>query len=737
MKAVCIGNYPPRKCGIATFTENLVQSVLKAAKIHHRKLVMEVVAMNDAGRDYDYPEIVTKTISEKVRKDYDLVADYINSSGFDICLFQHEYGIYGGESGLLILSLLKKIKIPVISTFHTVLLQPTFHQKVVLAKISRYSNLIVVMNSIAIGFLEKVFEVPKEKIIQIEHGVPDYDNFDKDRLTRPDGWNGRQVMLTFGLIGRSKGIETVIKALPAIAEKHPEILYVVLGKTHPSIVRYAGEEYREYLMQLTKELGVENHVNFLNEYVSEEELMNYLLNTSIYVTPYLNKAQITSGTLAYAVGAGAAVVSTPYWHAEEILANDKGRLFDFKDHHSLANIVNHLLDNPDELNHLRMNAALHGRSISWPKIGLEYLNVFEKLTEDFADSKAVVSMDQYSFPDIDFSHLIRLTDDTGLIQHARGAIADYKSGYCLDDNTRALIVCTKEYQRSQNKACMSLIHRYLAFMTYMQNSDGSFNNYLSYWRNATNSDVSDDAFGRAVWALGYLIRFAPGDTYFQIAHEMFAKAQNHFNGLTYSRGFANSIRGLYHFLKRFPDQDFYSGQLTMLADKLCDKFLKNFQNGHPWFESILTYDNGLLPGALFMAFEISEKSKYLEIALQSMEYLEAESFSGGHLSIIGNKNWDKPLAEKFEYAQQPVDALAMLLMYHDANRALKELRYLEKINICMEWFLGNNDLLLPLYDTETCGCNDGLEEFSANRNQGAESIIAYLLSRLIVEEYNS
>lgn len=736
MKVICIGNYPPRKCGIATFTENLVHSILDAAKCNSSTFQLEVIAMNDQGQEYNYPPIVTGSINDRLRENYQKAANYINDAGADICLFQHEYGIYGGESGLLALSLLSKINIPIVSTFHTVLLHPNFHQREVLKKIAGYSDRIVVMNSIAIGFLEKVFDVPKHKILQIEHGVPDFSKLGKAQVVRPKSWVDRKVMLTFGLIGRSKGIETVIKALPEIVKKYPDILYVVLGKTHPHVIKYAGEEYREYLEKLTHDLKMEKHMEFLNQYVSEEDLMNYLMATDLYVTPYLNKAQITSGTLAYAVGGGAAVVSTPYWHAEELITKERGRLFPFKDHKALSVVVNDLLDKPEELAMLKKNAFEYGLSIAWPKIGKAYLDVFTQLAPPGKKiSSKSFSGFKYQVPEFSTKHLERLTDDTGLVQHARGSVADYKSGYCLDDNSRAMITCLKAYRRFNDQEYIPLVHRYLAYLMYMQNADGSFKNYLNYWRNVVEEVASDDAFGRAVWALGYLIRYAPSDSYFQIAMNLFNNAIHHFDKIRYARGFANSIRGLYHYVQRFPDQEQYAKMLDDLAGKLNAKFQKNNHEDWHWFEPGLTYDNGLLPGAMFLAYEITENPEYLETGLKSMELLESKCFTKGHLSLIGNRHWFNPYDEEIEFAQQPIDALAMLMMYCSAYKVYGDEQYLGKIRLCFEWFFGNNDLNLPLYDEETQGCNDGLEEFCINRNQGAESIIAYLMSWLIAEEH--
>ena len=376
MKIICIGNYPPRKCGIATFTENLVNSVILAAK--NNPVEIEVIAMNDKGKAYDYPPIVKHSISDQNKNEYLKMADYINQVNADICLVQHEYGIFGGGSGLLLLSLLRNIKIPIVTTLHTILENPSFQQKEVLKKIAQYSTRIVVMSSLAIYLLKKVFNIPENKIVKIEHGVPDFEFFKKQKTKIPKGWTNRKVLFTFGLIGRSKGIETVIKALPEVVAKHPDVLYVVQGKTHPHIIKYSGEEYRNYLENLTNKLKLEQNVVFLNKYLSEEELAQHLLAVDIYISPYLNKTQITSGTLSYAVGGGCAVVSTPYWHAEELLSNELGVLFDFSDSKSLTQRLIELLDDPKYLHLLKDKASKYGINISWPKTGGYYLDVFVK-----------------------------------------------------------------------------------------------------------------------------------------------------------------------------------------------------------------------------------------------------------------------------------------------------------------------------------------------------------------------
>lgn len=736
MKIICIGNYPPRKCGIATFTENLVKSIIQAATDHDLDIAVEVIAMNDPGQQYLYPEIVVQTINDQIPDDYLRAATYINHSGADLCLFQHEYGIYGGSSGLLILSLLRRLQVPVVSTFHSVHQSPSFHQKEVLIKIADYSEKIVIMNKMAIGFLTEVFGIPASKIVKIEHGVPDFQKVDRASFAKPKEWKGRKVLLTFGLIGRSKGIETVLKALPQLVKKHPEILYVILGKTHPRVAKYAGEEYREYLQNLSHQLELGGHVTFIDQYVTEEELIRYLLASDIYITPYLNKEQITSGTLCYAISGGSAVVSTPYWHAEELLASNRGLLFDFKDHKTLGSILLRLLDNPEVMNRLKQNAYAYGLTIAWPKIGTLYIDTFNEAIKGYTSDSGRFKPTNIKLPELDLTHLERLTDDMGLIQHAIRCVPDYQSGYSLDDNARALLVCLFALKQTGDKRIYSLICKYTAYMAYLQNPDGSFKNYLRFDRQQIEEVGSDDAFGRAIWALGVMIRFSPNDSLFQVGLDLFHKTSTQFEKIRYARGHANCILGLYHYIKRFPDQEDYVKMLVNQADILVTRFNDNNKEGWPWFESSITYDNGLLPASLYAAYEITERPEYLMVADQSRSYLETKCLINGHLTLIGNKTWwiaHHPISSI--YAQQPIDAMAMVLLYDFAYKATGALEHVDKLIICFQWFLGMNDLNLPLYDNQTQGCNDGLEEMKVNRNQGAESIIAYLYSYLIAKPY--
>lgn len=734
MRVICIGNYPPRQCGIATFTENLVQSIIKGAEARFEEFEIEIVAMNDSGQNYSYPPIVSLSISDHKKEEYIKAAAFINKSKFDICLLQHEYGIFGGESGILLLALLRRINIPIITTIHSVLEKPSFHQQEIMRKITFHSSKVVVMNALAIDILEKTYDVPRDKVFRIQHGVPDFASLMLKFNSKPAPWEQRRVMITFGLIGRSKGIETVLRALPEIAKKHPDILYVVLGKTHPSILRYAGEEYRDFLKQLVIDLKIEKHVSFINQYVKELDLMSYLQSAEIYVTPYLNKAQITSGTLCYAVASGCAVISTPYWHAEELLTKDRGKLFDFHDSQHLSKIVNELLQDSSELKRLQKNAFDYGKTMTWSIIGNSYLSLFHETLAEFKIS----SKTPHNFfpkPPFDITHLLRLTDDTGILQHARTSIPYYKTGYCIDDNSRALLLCLMAWKKQKNAKLLRLIDVYMSFILFMQQKDGSFNNLLSFERKAIIEELSEDTFGRAFWALSYLIYVAPNDALAQLGIDMIRRSEPMLSKLRYARGYANSIMGLTQYIIRFPDQEKYCCLLKDMADRLCDQYEKYRRKDWYWFEESLTYDNGLLPASLYKAFIITRNERYLKIADESRLFLESKCFHHGWLSLVGNKMWLNDEAEYAHLGQQPIDAMAMIIMYDSAYHATKNNDLIEKVKICFRWFYGYNDLNIRLVDFDTKGCCDGIEEFNINRNQGAESTISYLISLLIAEPF--
>jgi len=734
LKIVCIGNYPPRQCGIATFTMNLIDSLVNNDREKNIKADAFIVALNDPNQEYQYPEEVTHVINQNHSQDYQKAVKYINYSDADICVLQHEFGIFGGNSGVYILPLIYRLKIPLVVIFHTVLREPSYDQRNIVREIGKRAAKIVVMSKIAVDFLTGIYEIPVEKIKVIEHGVPDFDFMQNLYHKKKFHVEKRKTLITFGLLSRNKGIETVINALPEVVKKHPDILYVILGKTHPAVVRVSGEEYRNYLKLLVRRNNLMEHVYFDDRFVSTEELLGYLSAADIYITPYLNEAQITSGTLSYAVGAGAAVISTPYWHALELLSEDRGILFDFNDSGKLSHILNELLDNPDKLLTLRKKAYDYGRKTVWPEIGLKYLKLMSELIElnPVAEAEEEPVINPLLLPKFDLGHIIRLTDSTGIIQHAKYNIPRFKDGYCLDDNSRALLMVTMAYKLLKDQKALDLMSFYLSYIQYMQNDDGTFRNFLGFDRRFLDEKGSEDSFGRTIWALGSLVRFSPNDACFELGKEMFLKASPNFNKLQSLRGISNTVLGISSWLHRFPEDEEMTRTLKEMSEKIIGMYAKQKSDAWLWFEPLLSYDNGIIPFALFQAYEITGNEDVLKTAKESMAFLDELVFREGYISLIGSDEWFKKGERRSQYDQQPVDAMAMVLMFHQASVVTGDNQYLKKMFSSFMWFLGENDLRLPLYDFETHGCNDGLESGGVNRNQGAESTLSYLIAYLTV-----
>ncbi len=736
MRLAYISTYPPRECGIATFNYNLMNAI--TANFPERGTLLQggfVVALNDSEdvQEYEYPEEVKYVIRQNHQKDYIRAANYINTSNVDACILEHEFGIYGGESGIYILPLLNRLEKPLISILHTVLRDPSYVQRIIIREIAEQSSKIIVMSQRAVEFLTTIYDIPTEKIQIIEHGVPDVEVPEENPVKSLTQFKNHKVLLTFGLISRNKGLETVIRALPKVVESHPDVMYVILGNTHPGVIKNSGEEYRDHLKSLASQLGVSKHLSFINRFVPEDELVNYLAAADIYVTPYLNEAQITSGTLSYAVGAGAAVVSTPYWHATELLADNRGRLFDFKNADMLADILNELLDQERVLNELKKNAYTYGLNLRWPVIGAAYINVALEACSNHYFSEKILKesiVDPEIMPKFSLTHILRLTDDTGIVQHAKYGIPNLKEGYCLDDNARALIMALMAYQRSKSQEAFELLPVYLSYIHYMQTEDGNFRNFLSFNRQYLDEVGSEDSFGRTVWALGYLISCAASNSYREFATEIFHKSYAHFKSLKHLRGMANTIIGICLYLKAVPGDDGMVAELIRLTEPLIDAYERNKAENWDWFEDKMTYDNAILPLALLHSCEITGNEKAKEVALKTMNFLDELTLSKGYLSPVGNDGWYYKGGKFPTFDQQAIETMAMVLMHFQAYETLRKLEHIEKMFLSYKWFLGENTLRAPLYDHETKGCCDGLLPTGINRNQGAESTLAYLISHL-------
>lgn len=726
-----IGNYPPRQCGIGTFTQNLMRSIAEAGAGTDQVLHAEVIAMNN-GRAHEYPQEVSRVIQEDTPVDYLQSAAYINQ-GADVCILQHEYGIFGGDHGRHILSLVEKLEVPLIVTLHTVLKTPSIPQKMIVRALADKAHRLVVMSRKAKLFLVEAYGIPAEKVMIIEHGVPNFPRGTRSELRRQFGFDQKKIVLTFGLLGPGKGIETMIQALPELVAEHPEVEYWVLGKTHPNIVKHEGERYRESLMQMAEELGVGDHLVMKNEFVDEERLFQYLVATDIYVTPYPNEAQITSGTLSYAVGAGTPVVSTPYWHAQELLAEGRGRYFEFKNPRQLAATLIELFHEEAELARMSERAAHYGDGLKWKKKGDEYLQlILEALSEEEILPPGP-NRESPQLPELNFDHLLHMTDSTGILQHAKYSIPNFKEGYCLDDNARALLLGAMA-QRQGYSQTASVVRAALAYMYYVQQEDGWFRNFVSYDRNFLDKTGSEDAFGRAIWALGYALAYPPAEVHRPLLEELYSKAFPHIDRLVSLRAMAYAVLGISSYLEAQPADEQHLEQLKRLRDRIVEQFRHNASTEWCWYESILAYGNGLLPLALIRSLAYLDCEETRAIAFDSMSFLSELTLAEGHLRPIGCNPFYRKGATLCYYDQQPIDAMAMVLLKRYAFQLTKNELYLRHADLCFQWFTGKNDLSLSLYQPENGGCYDGLMKDGVNLNQGAESTLAYLIARLAIDE---
>ncbi|MBU0630618.1 MAG: glycosyltransferase [Candidatus Margulisbacteria bacterium] len=729
-----VGNYSPRICGIATFTTDLCEAT---AKQLGRKSNVFTVAVNDTDQGYPYPRRVEFTLQRNQQSDYYEAANFINSSNADVVCVQHEYGIYGGWDGVYILSLISSLSVPVVVVLHTVLKNPTPNQKKIIQEMAQRANKLVVMSELAVTLLQEVYAVPAEKIKMVYHGTPDFTSLDNSHYKKRFRVEGNQTLLTFGLLSPNKGIETVIKALPKLVKDFPRLIYIVLGKTHPNVLKEYGEKYRAGLVALVDELGLNEHVIFDDRFVSLEELYAWLMAADIYITPYLNEAQIVSGTLSYAIGAGNAIISTPYWYAKEMLSENRGQLINFGDSEALSSSLRDLLGDKKKLKSMRDKSYKFGRQMRWEKVSEKYLEVFRQAKSGGVKRSLVLKTPALLMrePAFDLAHLKRLTDGTGLIQHAKYIVPDRHTGYCLDDNSRALMLCAWAFFLLQSEDARALIPTYFSFTHFLQNPDGNFHNFIDYQRRFLDETGSDDAFGRALWALGFIIWRPPRNAYRSLACECFHKALPQVRGLNL-RGKALAMLGMTSYLRCYQGDESVTALLRECADHLLAVHQDVSDDNWRWFEDIICYDNGIMPMALFQTYSILHEEKYLRVARETLDFLEKVTSNNGRLSLVGSRGWYKKGGERGQYDQQPIDATAMVLAYQSAYRVTRETAYLKKMRWAFGWFLGENDMGMSLYDHETKGCADGLLPEGVSLNQGGESTVSFLMALLaMIEEY--
>jgi len=726
-----IGNYLPRQCGIATFTTDLCEAI--AAE--HSDTTCIAVPVNDIEGGYAYPSRVRFELVEKDIESYHRAADFLNINSVDLVSLQFEYGIFGGRTGSHILALLRELRMPIVTTLHTILREPDQHQRRVLEEVAALSDRLVVMTRRGAEFLEEIYRVSPDKIDIIPHGIPDIPFVDPSFHKDLFGVEGKTVLLSFGLLSANKGIENVIAALPAILAKHPNVVYFIVGATHPHVLRHDGEAYRLSLQWLAQEKGVEGQVIFYNRFVSLEELVEFIGVTDIYITPYLNPAQIVSGTLAYTVGAGKAVISTPYWHAEEMLAEERGVLVPFRDSTALAEQVIELLDNEAKRNAMRKRAYLYGREMIWPQVARQYMNSFQRAKVErrhFSPPGFVVKALDKSpaeLPPLKLDHLRRMTDDTGMLQHAIFTVPNYCEGYTIDDNARALMVSTLLEELGTEETA-DLTSRYFAFVWYAFNTETRrFRNFMSYQRNWLEKNGSDDSHGRTLWALGSVLGRSNTPALQSMAGWVFEKALPAILKTTSPRAWAFALIGIDEYLYRFAGDRRVTQTREELAGRLLRLYQKNRAEEWHWYEESLTYCNAALPHALLMCGHGMPNNSMTDAALESLQWLadlQRADTSGGHFVPIGSNGFYRRGGERARFDQQPVEAQAMVSACLAAHRVTGDKNWQKEARRAFDWFLGRNDLNLPIYDPTTGGCRDGLHPDRPNENQGAESSLAFL-----------
>jgi glycosyltransferase involved in cell wall biosynthesis len=734
-KVAFISSYPPRRCGIATFTYDLIKNTALAARGDFEPLV---VAIRSEQQKYDDP--VKFEIRQDVKSDYICAADYLNFSHIELVCVQHEFGLFGGEAGSYLSLLLNRLKPPVITTLHTVLDKPDPAHHRSLVDVCDASYQVITMNERGVGMLADIYGIAGKKVRLIAHGIPDLPFVDSSYYKHKFGMDGRRTILTFGLLSKNKGIEVMLRAMPAIIKAEPFVLYVVLGMTHPSVLKYDGESYRFSLQRMVKELGLQEHVIFINRFVNDEELHNFLCAADIYATPYLNRAQLTSGTLSFAVGTGKAVVSTPYWAALELLADGRGKLVPFNDSEKMAEAIAEILRDDSLFYSLRRKAYDYGRSRTWPKIGQAYWKLFSAkrlpvgITAGIAPT-TTKTMSSIEVPEPSLEHLKRLTDDTGLYQHAKFTVPNREHGYCTDDNARAIIAMTRYYAQYHEPEALRLLDTYLSFVLHSQNSNGSIRNFMNFDRSWLKKEPHNDALGRVLWALGTVMATPPSPAYLSVIKDSFDRSVKYV-GKQYPKGMAYSILGMSDYLKQFPGASDIKRQLEIAAAELMAQYNENSFPDWQWFEDALTCDNAILPYAMFVAGLTFENEKYIEVAEKTCEFLLANTFNGDHFSFVGCNGWYERGKTKAAFDQQPIEVASTVMMLRAAYDATEDSRYLTLQRKAFDWFLGENDLHIPVYDFRTKGCCDGLMADGVNLNQGAESILSFLLSQLaIVESY--
>jgi glycosyltransferase involved in cell wall biosynthesis len=733
-----IGNHLPRRCGIATFTHDLHRAVSTS----NQDLETCVVAMTNPGCTYDYPPAVRFQVREEMIDDYAQAAELLNNANFDVVSLQHEYGIFGGEAGGNIIELLSRLEMPVVTTLHTVLAEPTSAQRDVMRRITDTSAKIVIMSETARELLRSVHDVPAHKIEVIPHGIPDFPFLETHHAKAEFGFGGKTVILTFGLLSPNKGIEIMLDAMPSIIRSCPSAVYVILGATHPNLVRDQGEAYRDGLTARVRELGIGDHVVFFNQFVNQAALLNFISMCDVYVTPYLNEAQMTSGTLAYSFGLGKAVVSTPYWHAKELLSDGRGILVPFADANALSVEIAGLLTNDVRRHAMRKRAYAASRSMTWVQTAKRYLAVFETARENARPgislpTDAIVSGSKgHIIPEMRIEHFLSFCDSTGMLQHAVHSVPDRSHGYCVDDNARALLFSCALSSSGEAQLPETITSRFAAFIQHAWNPDTRrFRNFMSYDRRWLEESGSEDSHGRTLWALAECARNDADPSRRRWAAALFKTALPIVEEFPSPRAWAFSLLGLDIYCTLVGGDLLAHRLRRLLADRLMSLMSVTETKEWIWFEDLLAYDNARLPQALIQTGLTTQTRPYVEAGLRSLRWLMSlQTTSSGHFRPVGTKSFGRLRQKPEPFDQQPVEASATISACLAAWRAEDGPEWPAGAMRAFGWFLGENDLQTALIDPDTGSCSDGLHPDRSNENKGAESVLSYLLGLVEIRQ---
>ncbi|MFX1340000.1 MAG: glycosyltransferase [Promethearchaeota archaeon] len=715
-----VSSYPPRECGIATFTKDLTDAI--DAKFRP-SLTSKIVAINKDQENYDYSKKVILKIREDDPYSYSVSAKKINSiKKIKLVNIQHEFGIYGGEWGEYLINFLENIDKPVVTTLHTILPNPEKKVRSILKKISKFSSHLIIMNRIGLDILKNDYNI-KNNIVVIPHGTPTVPLNGNKILKRKLGFEDKILLSSFGMLNPGKGYEFIIESLTDIVKKFPNILFLIIGETHPEIKKRYGEKYRNFLKKRVNDLKLNNHVKFINKYISLEAIINYLRATDIYISSNQDPRQIVSGTLAYAASCGKAIISTPYLHAKDLLSNNRGILVKFRDSSSIAESVIGLLSNSELKKQIEKRIYNYTRNSTWPNVAISHYKLFKKIDPD-------LSKCQYAIPDIQFDHLEKLTDKFGIIQFSKYTIPWKTSGYTLDDNARALVATAMHYDFFQEQDMLEKIELYLNFIEYVYR-DLRFYNFVDINKQIDYKHWSEDAHGRALWALGYILSIKSIPKYLRVkAQSLFKKGKKIIKDFKSSRSVAFSLIGLYYYNQIAEEE---GELLKKLADYLISLYYRDSDVSWNWFEDFLTYSNSKLPESLFYCYDLTNDKKYLEVAEQSLKFLIKHTFVNGFYAPIGQNKWFYKNSTRSLFDQQPVDTATMVQTLVVAYQVTKKYEYYKYAIKAFEWFLGKNYLNQVVYDSKSKGCQDGLRKYSINLNQGAESTIMYLIARLTIK----